>query len=299
MNYQIGIKFLFTGISLIILSFCANTAAFASDYQYKILDPKYNPDAERVVDGELPPVQEVEPYESSSFDLKTFMAIFALIVFPMFFISLAVKTFKNINNSVPGTDSSDADTQQRIGNIRIEPKSKKQEKKEQTIQQKTTRIQSVSPKAVKNTATVPVQKTSVPAPKKVQSSSVAAKKNNAEPATSVLSPKKKLPRSANSSINKFFSSPVQKAQNPMLLNTSPLSSNKGLCLVQYNNKFSLIGYINDNIFMLNQFDNVNSSEIRSRLSESTSSRDRYIVRLGDYKALVEVTDTNMNLLLEL
>ena len=52
------------------------------------------------------------------------MAIFALIVFPMFFMSLAVKTFKNINNSVPGTDSSDADTQQRIGNIRIEPKSK-------------------------------------------------------------------------------------------------------------------------------------------------------------------------------
>ena len=67
MNYQIGIKFLFTGISLIILSFCANTAAFASDYQYKILDPKYNPDAQRVVDGELPPVQEVEPYESSSY----------------------------------------------------------------------------------------------------------------------------------------------------------------------------------------------------------------------------------------
>ena len=178
MNYQIGIKFLFTGISLIILSFCANTAAFASDYQYKILDPKYNPDAESVVDGELPPVQEVEPYESSSFDLKTFMAIFALIVFPMFFMSLAVKTFKNINNSVPGTDSSDADTQQRIGNIRIEPKSKKQEKKEQTIQQKTTQTQSVGPKAVKNTATVPVQKASVPV-QKMQSSPVAAKKNNA------------------------------------------------------------------------------------------------------------------------
>ena len=298
MNYQIGIKFLFTGISLIILSFCANTAAFASDYQYKILDPKYNPDAERVVDGELPPVQEVEPYESSSFDLKTFMAIFALIVFPMFFMSLAVKTFKNINNSVPGTDSSDADTQQRIGNIRIEPKSKKQEKKEQTIQQKTTQTQSVGPKAVKNTATVPVQKASVPV-QKMQSSPVAARKNNAEAATSVMTPKKKLPRSANSSINKFFSSPVQKAQNPMLLNTSSLSSNKGLCLVQYNSKFSLIGYINDNIFMLNQFDNVNSSEIRSRLSDSTASRDRYIVRLGDYKALVEVTDTNMNLLLEL
>ena len=298
MNYQIGIKFLFTGISLIILSFCTTTAVFASDYQYKILDPKYNPDAQRVVDGELPPVQEVEPYESSGFDLKTFMAIFALIVFPMFFMSLAVKTFKNINNSVPGTDSSDADTQQRIGNIRIEPKSKKQEKKEQTIQQKTTQTQSVGPKAVKNTATVPVQKASVPVPKK-QSSTVAAKKNNVEAATSVMTPKKKLPRSANSSINKFFSSPVQKAQNPMLLNTSPLASNKGLCLVQYNSKFSLIGYINDNIFMLNQFDNVNSSEIRSRLSDSTVSRDRYIVRLGDYKALVEVTDTNMNLLLEL
>ena len=85
----------------------------------------------------------------------------------------------------------------------------------------------------------------------------------------------------------------------MLLNTSVLGTDKGLCLVEYNQKYSLIGYIGNEIFMLNQFDSINSSEIRSRLSDSNELRDRYIVRLGDYKALVEVSDKKMNLLLEL
>lgn len=51
--------------------------------------------------------------------------------------------------------------------------------------------------------------------------------------------------------------------------------------------------------MLNKFDSLKSSEIRSRLSETVDNKDRYIVRLGEYKALVEVSDKKMELLLEL
>lgn len=266
MNYRIGIKFLFTGIALIILSFCTNTGAVASDYQYKILDPKFNPEAEKIIEGTLPPVQEISPYQSKKgFDFGAFFAICALIVFPMFIISLAIKTFKEINEAVPGRE------EQKIGNIKIEPK---EIKKTETESKKS---EQVKPAAASN----PVKRTYI------------------KPVPQTVSSNRRIPQTANTSINKYFSSPVQKKSNPMLLNTSPLAGNKGLCLVEYNQKYSLIGYIDEEIFMLNQFDNVTSSEIRSRLSESTSSRDRYIVRLGDYKALVEVSDSKMNLLLEL
>ena len=96
----------------------------------------------------------------------------------------------------------------------------------------------------------------------------------------------------------YATSPVVK-KNPMLLNTLHLTKNKGFCLVEYNKKYSLIGYINNEIFLLNQFDNVSSVEIRSRLSETIDNKDRYIVRLGGYKALIEVSDSDMNLLVNL
>ena len=51
--------------------------------------------------------------------------------------------------------------------------------------------------------------------------------------------------------------------------------------------------------MLNQFNAINGTEIRARLSETLAGKDRYIVRLGDFKALVEVSDKNMKMLLEL
>ena len=103
----------------------------------------------------------------------------------------------------------------------------------------------------------------------------------------------------NNFVQKYFSSPVEKSQNPILLYTSPLASNKGFCLVEYNRKYSLIGYINDDIFLLNQFDNVKTKEIRARLSETQKSKERYIIKLDNYQALVEVSDKKMNLLVNL
>ena len=85
----------------------------------------------------------------------------------------------------------------------------------------------------------------------------------------------------------------------MLLNTAPLTKNKGLCLVEYENKYSLMGYINKKVFVLNQFDSVKSCEIRPRLTEKNGNKDRYLVRLGSYKGLIEVSDSEMNLLINL
>lgn len=101
------------------------------------------------------------------------------------------------------------------------------------------------------------------------------------------------------SINEYLSSPIQKKHNPILLSSSKLTRNKGLCLVQYKNKVSLIGYINKKVFMLAQFNSLSTNEIRSRLAENEGDNERYIVKLGNYKALLEVSDNNMELLLEL
>lgn len=101
------------------------------------------------------------------------------------------------------------------------------------------------------------------------------------------------------SINEYLSSPIEKTKNPILLSSSKLTKNKGLCLVQYKDKVSLIGYINKKVFVLAQFNSLSTNEIRSRLAENEGENERYIVKLGNYKALLEVSENNMELLLEL
>ena len=300
MKYRIGIKFLFTGISLLILTFCTNFTVQASDYQYKVLDPKYNPQAEKLLEGKMPEVKVVD-YEQQKpfFDFKIFFAVLALVLFPSGIMYLVVKTFKEISEDVPGRSSQE----QIIGNIKIEKREEKEpvektlkaEQKQVNVKQESASAKSVSPKIEQNPQKTVAVNNVTPVIQQNKSRNIGA----VQPAVSKQSPRNKITDNTNFSINKYFSSTVTKKQNPMLLNTSVLGTDKGLCLVEYNQKYSLIGYIGNEIFMLNQFDSINSSEIRSRLSDSNELRDRYIVRLGDYKALVEVSDTKMNLLLEL
>lgn len=300
MKYRIGIKFLFTGISLLILTFCTNFSVQASDYQYKVLDPKYNPQAEKLLEGKMPEVKVVD-YEQQKpfFDFKIFFAVLALVLFPSGIMYLVVKTFKEISEDVPGRSSQE----QIIGNIKIEKREEKEpvektlkaEQKQVNVKQESASAKSVSPKIEQNPQKPAAVNNATPVIQQNKSRNIGA----VQPAVSKQSPRNKITDNTNFSINKYFSSTVTKKQNPMLLNTSVLGTDKGLCLVEYNQKYSLIGYIGNEIFMLNQFDSINSSEIRSRLSDSNELRDRYIVRLGDYKALVEVSDKKMNLLLEL
>ena len=98
--------------------FAGQFKALASDYQYKVLDPKYNPSAEELADGKVHTVEELTPIKSKKgFDFGTFFAILAMIAFPMFIISLAVKTFKEVTEDVPGRKQQE---EQILGNIKIE-----------------------------------------------------------------------------------------------------------------------------------------------------------------------------------
>lgn len=286
MNIQ-NIKRLITFFSILfVIFFTANISSFASDYQYKVLDPKYNPQAEQLLNGSLSQVPDMEYTEPQKFNFANLFAIFALVVFPIIIISLAVRTFREITDDVPGREK------QTLGNITISP-----DNENITDIDTAEKINSADEKLNMSS---PMQNT-VPEYMNNRINTFDNTGTRIRPALPDRMPtqSEKLPKTANISISKYFSSPAQKTKNPVLLNTSLLSKNKGLCLVEYNKKYSLIGYINNEIFMLNQFDNIKSREIRSRLSESVDSKDKYIVKLGDYKALVEVTDTKMDLLLEL
>ena len=269
MNINTKIKFILIFTAFVLSFAFAGFRAEASDYQYKILDPRYNPSAEKLAEGNIPPVEEVQIDETQrGFDFGKFLAIIAVIAFPTFVVSMAFKTFKKVMEEVPGREVEIAETkeeeknekqEQVIGNIKI-PAENISEKKEEKSQPQ-------------------LQKTAVK-----------------EPAVSNANIEKALQKEQKTS--GYATSPVVK-KNPMLLNTLHLTKNKGFCLVEYNKKYSLIGYINNEIFLLNQFDNVSSVEIRSRLSETIDNKDRYIVRLGGYKALIEVSDSDMNLLVNL
>lgn len=264
-------KFIFTCIIFALFLFNANIC-FASDYKYKVLDPKYNPEAEQLIAGKLPSIRTMPPDTRKGFDIGTFLAIFALVTFPIGIIYIAVKTFNEVMQPYNETAAPEKaeipqenieEHEQVIGNIKITPEKNTTKRPEQTKRK--------NPKPTAN-------------------------KNYTAPKTAAPTDTKKIP---NTFIKKYFTSPIAQIPNPMLLYTSPLSSNKGFCLVEYNQKYSLIGYINDEIFLLNQFDKVKTCEIRSRISETRQSSERYIVRLGNYKALVEVTDQKMELLIDL
>ena len=268
--------------------------SYASDYQYKVLDPRYNPQAQQLIDGTLPTAEDLAQMNTEKhFDFGAFLAIFALVVFPIVIISTAFKTFQLFSNEISGIHK------QTLGNIKIEKNEKKEEV--ESNEKNTTKTISAfavtdainEDKAMEDTIIKTVD--TEPDEHIVKQKTVETE----EPQEQKAEENQSLVSNPTKTLNKFFSSPIANIPDPLLLNTSVLSSNKGICLVEYNKKYSLIGYINNEIFLLNQFDDVKSWEIRSRLSETKNSKDRYIVKLGDYKALVEVSDKNMNLLIEL
>ncbi len=258
------LKLIFNCIIFILLVFSCSNNALASDYKYKVLDPKYNPEAQQLIDGTLPPERTMYVPPKKNFDIGTFLAIFALITFPFGIVYIAVKTFKDVMSDYN-------EEEQVIGNIKIE------EKDTQELDEE-------------------LEKYHIPS----SSKQLYQPNNRHNPyADSPVKSRINTKEIPNNFVQKYFTEPVEKKQNPILLYTSPLSSNKGFCLVEYNKKYSLIGYINNDIFLLNQFDSIKTKEIRARLSETQKSKEKYIIKLDNYQALVEVSDKKMNLLVNL
>lgn len=86
---------------------------------------------------------------------------------------------------------------------------------------------------------------------------------------------------------------------PLLVSKQPISKTKGFYLVDCGAEKVLVGYIKDEIFILNKFKNIQNKAIQVRLTERVGHRNIYMVKNGTYKALVQVEKENMKVLLEM
>lgn len=276
---QIMKKFKIFTVFLTLLAAGMFSTAYASDYKYKILDPKYNSTLDNYeYDEDNAVLIEKEP-PAQRHPLRKAVLILLLAGVPILGVYRIIRVLKKVDCA---DDSQDFDFVREVFAVE---KLKKVNKK------------------IKNTACYVKEKLDVV--KKPVSNELLEKRvqeirsPRAAEKTHVTNTVQKPTLPKNPPLSRFEAATMDKMKNPVLVNSSKLANNKGLCLVQYKKEFSLIGYIDDNIFLLNKFDSLTSKEIRSRLSETLDNSDRYIVRLGNYKALVEVSDKNMELLLEL
>ncbi len=78
-----------------------------------------------------------------------------------------------------------------------------------------------------------------------------------------------------------------------------IGDGKGFYLVDFEDNTVLVGQIKDEIFILKRFDKKIDERLQARLNEKKGNSSSYMTKVGNYKALVEVTPQNMNLLIEL
>ena len=131
------LKIVFGCIMFIFMMFNTFDFANASDYKYKVLDPKYNPEAEQLINGTLPPERTMYVEKKEGFDIGTFLAIFAVITFPFAIVYIAVRTFKEITKE-PSED------EQTIGNIKI-VKDSDSEEEQDTLPEEIVKLESSIP----------------------------------------------------------------------------------------------------------------------------------------------------------
>ena len=96
---------------------------------------------------------------------------------------------------------------------------------------------------------------------------------------------------------------VQKEENavsvsgePVLLSSSEISPTTGFMLISYNNNINLMGYINDDVFVLHNFktSKLAQNNIRFKIIEREEQSATYLVKASDVKLLVKVTRNSMN-----
>lgn len=316
--------------TLLVVFFVNTTTVDASDYKYKVLDPKYNPAAERLLNGELNQIDEI-PFSSDkkNFDFAQFFAILATLLLPWILFSFAIKSFKrvmdkgfNIDKEIynkafcSSTEVSDDKTTSELNSEKKPPKSEVRKdienfiKENEIIEKVEVKLSEINEKSsddfvdLADLALAQTSSVSDSQDLSLNSMTDVISRNSKVIADNIQTYLSAQGNCAKTEVNAIKTenpvvTPTITKKTPNLLNTAPLTKSKGLCLVQYGVKYSLIGYIGKKVFLIRQFDQVESTEIRPRLTETKENRDKYIVRLGSYKAIVSVTDRDMKLLLEL
>jgi len=78
-----------------------------------------------------------------------------------------------------------------------------------------------------------------------------------------------------------------------------IDDDKGFYLVDFEDTTALVGHIGEEIFILKRFGEKVYGQIHARLNEHKGNAASFMVKIDDFRALIEVTPENMNLLIEL
>ncbi len=86
---------------------------------------------------------------------------------------------------------------------------------------------------------------------------------------------------------------IQKEQNAELLSVLNITPNKGFYLTTVDDTLALFGFINENVFLFNKFKDLGQINLQARYYDKNGNNDIYIVRIDNYKAMIEISDTSM------
>lgn len=92
---------------------------------------------------------------------------------------------------------------------------------------------------------------------------------------------------------------TEKSGKEIVTSEFVIDNNKGFYLVDFEDTTALVGHIADEIFVLKKFDKKIEGNLQARMDERKENSINYMTKVGKFKALVEVTPKNMNLLIEL
>lgn len=98
-----------------------------------------------------------------------------------------------------------------------------------------------------------------------------------------------MPKKKKQTINIETEKPTQ-AELLSVLNITP---NKGFYLTTVDDTLALFGFINENVFLFKKFTDLSQINLQARYYDRNGNNDIYIVRLDDYKAMIEISDTSM------
>lgn len=78
-----------------------------------------------------------------------------------------------------------------------------------------------------------------------------------------------------------------------------IDDNSGFYVVDYQDFSILVGHIKEEVFILKRFEQKVSEKLQARLNEQKGNTSSYMIKLGRFKAIVDVSSQNMNLVIEL
>ena len=106
------------------------------------------------------------------------------------------------------------------------------------------------------------------------------------PAVEDMYPKKKVEK-------KSLNQPLQVEKHAELLSVLNITPNKGFYLTTVDDTFALFGFINENVFLFKKFSDLSQINLQARFYDKKGDNDVYIVRLDNYKAMIEISNTSM------